>query len=282
MTWNGAIVSTTRTDQYGVYSFLSLSPGDYTITENALGYEPTTVLPVRLTLGASEVAVAEEGMADLATPGQIEIVNTDLIIGNDVYERTGPSWSNPGNPNNVDNSSDGLVTPADVLVLLNFINANAPDFRLPDLPAAPPPYYDVNDDGFVTAADALLVINFINRVVPSGGSPEGEANEAVATVPASEPVGQALPDLLFARWFAARHTDQAEILRSSTPGNTATDVSPSSTDPVRPSVDTSSLVSTIEARDVRESPSDSYDEFALVESVLPVIVEDINGVWNQT
>ena len=59
-------------------------------------------------------------------------------------------WQNRLRPFNV--NGDGNVTAADVLMVINYINAHGGDPFLPPPPASPPPYYDVNDDGFCTAA----------------------------------------------------------------------------------------------------------------------------------
>ena len=56
---------------------------------------------------------------------------------------------------------DGLITPLDVLIVINYLNAHGPGV-LPAQPAAtraPPPYLDCSGDWDVTALDALLVIN---------------------------------------------------------------------------------------------------------------------------
>jgi uncharacterized repeat protein (TIGR01451 family) len=83
---------------------------------------------------------------------------------------------NPGhhyaNPYDVDN--DDAVTPLDVLILINYINAGAGDSPLPAPPASPPPYYDVSDGDGVTALDVLLVINYINSRPQGLG--EGESH----------------------------------------------------------------------------------------------------------
>jgi hypothetical protein len=76
------------------------------------------------------------------------------------------SWQNPVRNEDVD--GDGVVSPLDVLMLINFINAFGAGSVVnnPNLPAAPPPYYDVNNDQFISPLDVLQVINYIN----AGGS----------------------------------------------------------------------------------------------------------------
>jgi hypothetical protein len=82
-----------------------------------------------------------------------------------------PTWANPADPRDV--NGDGFVTPQDVLILVNDLNANTSRV----LPAVPgpdflPPYLDVNDDRRLTPQDVLIVINFLNRDAPPA---EGEA-----------------------------------------------------------------------------------------------------------
>jgi hypothetical protein len=77
-------------------------------------------------------------------------------------------WRNPVSHTDVNN--DGLLTPADVLVLLNDINLN--DIRLLPLTGTfvSPPFLDVNGDGRVTPNDVVIVINAINSQVEGEGS----------------------------------------------------------------------------------------------------------------
>ncbi|MCY2989819.1 MAG: dockerin type I domain-containing protein, partial [Planctomycetota bacterium] len=81
-----------------------------------------------------------------------------------------------------DVNCDGLVTALDVLVLINFLNANATVPR-----ASSPPPYDVNRDGAVTPQDVLLVISYLNKRTTGMGEGEGEAAPAVNSPP--EPGG---------------------------------------------------------------------------------------------
>lgn len=69
-------------------------------------------------------------------------------------------WHNGSNP--LDVSADDLITPLDVLLVINFLNTPGNDGQLPQPPETPPPFYDVNGDGMVTPLDVLLVINYLN------------------------------------------------------------------------------------------------------------------------
>ena len=65
-----------------------------------------------------------------------------------------PLTTNPRNHQDV--NADGLVTPLDVLVIVNALN------RLPLAPASDGLYLDVNGDGLLTPNDALQIVNYLN------------------------------------------------------------------------------------------------------------------------
>jgi Dockerin type I domain len=70
-------------------------------------------------------------------------------------------WRNRKNDLDVDN--DGSVSPLDVLVVTNEINANGT--RKLDAVGpkkAPFYYYDANGDGSISPLDILTIVNFIN------------------------------------------------------------------------------------------------------------------------
>jgi hypothetical protein len=86
-----------------------------------------------------------------------------LLIGSD--------WTNNLSPLNVNNDPNGLVSPVDVLLIINELNrkqiqdpsSGALPTISPNSPQ-PPPYIDVNCDRFVTPLDALLVVNDLNGI----------------------------------------------------------------------------------------------------------------------
>jgi hypothetical protein len=88
-----------------------------------------------------------------------------------------PPAQNPNNPLDVNN--DGHVTPADVLALINYLNAGLPHDAsvLYIEPGRPVVYGDVNGDGWITPLDVLLVINDLNARAADSG--EGEGRETV-------------------------------------------------------------------------------------------------------
>lgn len=74
----------------------------------------------------------------------------------------------------VDVNADSNVSPLDVLLVINQINADGTGLLpVPPFSALAPPYVDVSGDDQLTPSDVLVVINFINsRTVATG---EGEA-----------------------------------------------------------------------------------------------------------
>jgi Ca2+-binding RTX toxin-like protein len=96
----------------------------------------------------------------------------NLLTAGSVLEwRMHTPWHNPINPYDVDGQNG--ATAIDVLLLINYLNANPGSAALPTTATVPPRYYDVNNDGRITPFDVLMVINFINR--QSLGEPEGES-----------------------------------------------------------------------------------------------------------
>lgn len=80
-----------------------------------------------------------------------------------------PPHQNPINPSDV--NADGFVSPIDVLLIVNFINANGNGVSVSTLPP-PPPFRDVDGDNRITPNDILRVINTINQL-RAGGEGEG-------------------------------------------------------------------------------------------------------------
>ncbi|MFV2070224.1 MAG: Ig-like domain-containing protein, partial [Pirellulales bacterium] len=79
-------------------------------------------------------------------------------------------WRNAAN--NMDVNGDGVISPIDTLLVINFLNEFG-SVDVPD-PAPPgPPFRDVNGDNQVTPLDALLVINFLNSTGLAEGEGEG-------------------------------------------------------------------------------------------------------------
>ncbi|MEQ1829730.1 MAG: dockerin type I domain-containing protein, partial [Pirellula sp.] len=82
-------------------------------------------------------------------------------------------WQNQNLRHDVNN--DGLISPIDVLVIINEINRNGAR-PLTGTTLVAPPYYDVNGNREIEALDVLVVINFINA---NPGNGEGEFDWSV-------------------------------------------------------------------------------------------------------
>ena len=70
-------------------------------------------------------------------------------------------WQNASLMRDVDSSS--LVTPVDVLLLINNLNSDGSRELPPRSQHTGDPFYDVNGDNFLTPLDVLIVINAINN-----------------------------------------------------------------------------------------------------------------------
>ena len=85
-----------------------------------------------------------------------------------------------------------MITPLNVLIVINYLNANGPA-TLPVPPTAaltPPPYLDCSGDRDVTALDALLVINDLEAHGPRALPVASGTN--CDDLPACQPAGESL------------------------------------------------------------------------------------------
>lgn len=110
-------------------------------------------------------------------------------------------WQNASLIRDVDASS--LVTPLDVLMLVNNLNRNGSRELPPRSQHAEEPFYDVNGDNHVTPLDVLMVINAINSfgdttpTVVAGLSPVSDPNSNGVVLGSSVTIsGQAQPHSL--------------------------------------------------------------------------------------
>ena len=89
-------------------------------------------------------------------------------------------WRNANNPLDVDNQNG--VTPLDVLIVINRLNAVGSSELPPPVTAQLlPPYYDTSGDNEITALDALQVINHLNATAATVAG-EGEGTEPTTAV----------------------------------------------------------------------------------------------------
>ncbi len=87
-----------------------------------------------------------------------------------------PPHQNP--LNRVDVNNDGIVSPIDALLIVNYLNAHPGDGAPPPPGAAPPPYLDVSGDNVLAPLDALIVVNWLNQRGAGEGYPESDSNAA--------------------------------------------------------------------------------------------------------
>lgn len=144
----------TTTGALGGYAFPSLPVGNYN---------------VRVTPSTGFVAAQPTG-GQQATFVAANATVSDVDFG---FVTSTSAWQNPFDANDV--NDDGIVSPIDVLLIVNDINQHqARDLRGTNTPF--PPYIDVSGDSFVSALDALIVVNFINSQNRGGGEGESAIN----------------------------------------------------------------------------------------------------------
>lgn len=132
-----------NTDAFGSYTFPNILPGSFIVQASTeLGW--TMALPAQRVVAITSTS---------PTVGPIRFAASNMSES--------LSWKNLANP--LDVSGDGVISPLDVLLVFNEVNANG-SRMLPQTPASGQvyPYLDVSGDGFVSAIDALLVVNHLN------------------------------------------------------------------------------------------------------------------------
>ncbi len=173
-TVGGAAVSrATLTDSKGVYAFVGLMAGDYTVVLEL----PTAMAMVDSDRGVDDSIDSDfvrvntrSAQASVSLVAAVDDVTLDAGLAT--------TWQNPNEPNatlRYDVNGDGYVTALDVLTLITEIDSNGSRaLPIPPLPPeTPPPYLDVDGNGELAPVDILRVVNFLNR--SSGGGGEGEA-----------------------------------------------------------------------------------------------------------
>ncbi len=135
--------------------------------------------------GIVTAAVAAGAVVDAAgNPSQASTSQDDTVM----------FWGNPWQnyPLVYDAANDYMVTPLDVLVIINCINAYGagPLPRTPAVPGANPIYVDIDGNREFTSLDALPVINYLDRLSPPSGEGESARNGSAATWGDSQPAWQ--------------------------------------------------------------------------------------------
>ena len=139
--------------------------------------------------------------------GQVEVSVTATDSGSPPQSRTqlfsltvlaNPfAWHNTPKP--MDSNGDNVVTPGDVLVIINQLNAQDLIDRFGRIPRehaadSKQPFYDVNGDGFATAGDALIIINHLNGRTAGEGEAATDAWSGLDRASAHEAVFADLGD----------------------------------------------------------------------------------------
>ncbi len=130
-------------------------------SENGLRYETKTNsaggYSLRLPPG-SYIVIANNTAGEVAELGEVTVAdrNVKLDLTEELFRGTTTNTSTNSNQTReslLDLSGDGLVSPLDVLLVVNHINQSQPyDSRL-----------DTNGDGFIAPLDVLLIVNYLNE-----------------------------------------------------------------------------------------------------------------------
>jgi hypothetical protein len=146
------------------------------------------------------------GDGDLTKDGRI------VVLGAPGANEHPRPWQNPRSL--VDVTDDGLITPLDVLALINEINTN--DARLLPVPPVPPylpiAYFDVTGDNQIAPLDVLFVINDLNT---HGSRPVPEGENAALTLAAPNIADSEVDDEVarstLAAWLAVGVSNPSDL-----------------------------------------------------------------------
>jgi hypothetical protein len=117
--------------------------------------------------GAITVFPMQSTVSTLQSSSLVASASTDLVTHLfSISNQTGRKWQNLANQFDV--NADGFVSPIDVLLIIDHLNA-----KTGSLPEFQRPYLDVTGDDEIAPQDALEVIVILNQRAQSGGG-EGE------------------------------------------------------------------------------------------------------------
>lgn len=159
---------------YDVYvRELDVTPATYLLSINQDGTAKGNANSTLAAISPDGSRVAFVSLASNLVPG-------DWNGKNDVFIRELPPhrWQNP--KDHFDVNDDGIISPLDVLALVNDINQFSTRILPSETPSGPnpPPYLDVDGDDFVSPLDVLVIINHINAKAILRGIGEGELRKA--------------------------------------------------------------------------------------------------------
>ncbi len=179
----------TVTVQYATVAGTAAAGQDFTSASGTLTFAPGEIqksVSVNV-LGDTQAEGNETFLLRLSNPqnSELSIDQATGTIVDDDGQTGGPRpWQNPVEPMDVNNS--GFISPLDVLIIINEINANGiGPLAPPSSSSPPPPFFDVNGDDALTIMDFFLIINHINARASAlrslAGPPPGEADTTMAT-----------------------------------------------------------------------------------------------------
>ncbi len=147
-----------------------------TVIVNGISYPATNNEDGTWNLTAGTLAPLAPGVYDVRVVAidQWNHSGTDSTTGELIIAGSRNNWHNIQNP--LDVNHDGIITPLDVLLVINYLNNNS-NGTLPPRAEPMPPYFDTSNDGLCTALDVLLIINRLNS-----GNGEGEFSRALEFV----------------------------------------------------------------------------------------------------
>ncbi|WP_218934750.1 dockerin type I domain-containing protein [Rosistilla ulvae] len=165
-----------------------------------------TISDPRFEIVAGVLKLRDDQTVDYAGPSSSITMNITATENSDanysvesevtipILENASP-WQNL--PESLDVNNDNVITPQDVLIILNSLNEGGP--RPLNSPFDGEYYLDVNGDGLLTPLDALIVVNELNTIsnlksIPGGGFPpigESESTEDAPPSPEGESIAEA-------------------------------------------------------------------------------------------
>jgi hypothetical protein len=189
-----------------VPAWSTVGPGEVRVRgRSSTGPKPGDLEVFRVRVEATAAGTAELAVDDASIDMRPGLINLpDRLVrfaGFSLDVQVDPStlrlWSNPDNP--LDVTGDGQVAPADVLEIINHLNA----FGSRAVEGEPGPavsatgrrFLDADRDNFISPADALTVINHLNAGRNGAAEAEGESTLS-APAAAGEPSGAVEADLL--------------------------------------------------------------------------------------
>lgn len=173
------------TDLSGHYQFVE-APGTYTLIVDANNLNPGGVLAGLIPTLAKH---GSDRSLDSNPPSSGTTPTTLLSGGSDATLDFGEARAAFAQYQNStlceDVNHDGVVSPIDALIVINFVNLGQPLPPAPVPPAQPEYYWDVDGNNLATASDVVHIIHRLDGPGSAGGEGESEVAAMQATVTAA-------------------------------------------------------------------------------------------------